>query len=221
MVVLLGICLLSLAGTVAVLLRWYLTRVDALGRTRDFPVISVCLLLVAAAGTAVPVVGHARFESRLAAVASTLSGRQVRVRCETLSQAWTDAHPEAGYVPFGADGRPGTQATLTVRTCDDLRSWFDDRPAHPDRDQVIAVHVLTHEAMHLAGEADEAVAECRAVQRDARTAVLLGASPDRARQLAARYWREDYPQLTPAYQSGDCTPGGPLDEHLPDPPWPR
>lgn len=213
------LCLLSALAAVALVVRWVTTRVDALGRPRDFPVISTVVAVVLAAATGVPVLRHDRFEQRLSDVASTLAGAAVRVRCETLSQAWTDAHPEAGYVRFGADGRPELEATITVVTCDDLRRWVGSDHADPAPGEVIAVHVLTHEAMHLAGHRDEAVAECAAVQRDARTATLLGASAAQAAALAAGYWRQVYGRLADAYRTADCAPDGPLDEHLPGPPW--
>jgi hypothetical protein len=84
---------------------------------------------------------------------------------------------------------------------------------------VVAVHVLTHEAMHLSGRLGEAAAECAAVQRDAHTARLLGARPGDAAELAAAYWRNIYPLMPEGYRSGDCHPGGPLDERLADAPW--
>jgi hypothetical protein len=74
---------------------------------------------------------------------------------------------------------------------------------------VVAVHVLTHEAMHLSGRLDEAVAECAAVQRDAQTVRLLGARPTDTAALAAMYWENIYPLMPDRYRSGECRPGGP------------
>jgi hypothetical protein len=84
---------------------------------------------------------------------------------------------------------------------------------------VVAVHVLTHEAMHLAGVVDEAAAECAAVQRDAHTARLLGAAPADAAALATSYWQRVYPHMPDGYRSGDCRPGGAMDEGRDDAPW--
>ncbi len=81
------------------------------------------------------------------------------------------------------------------------------------------MHVLTHEAMHMAGETAEAVAECRAVQRDARTAELLGATSQQARRLAAAYAGSVLPEMPDDYRSPDCIPGGALDERLTTSPW--
>jgi hypothetical protein len=213
------VAVLALLGAAAVLVRWTVTRVDALGRHRSFPVVGMSILVVIAIVAGVLVVRHAQLQDRLAAAASVLAGHVVQVRCETLSQAWTDAHPELGYVQFDPDGRPELRATITVQTCHALSDWLGSDREHPSLQEVIAVHVLTHESMHLAGQANEARAECAAVQRDVRTATLLGASLVQARGLAVVYWRQVYPRLPEAYESSDCAQGGALDEGLPDTPW--
>jgi len=111
-------------------------------------------------------------------------------------------------------------ATLIKREqCGELRSYMHKHGRHPSLDEVIAVHVLTHESMHMRGETREAVAECEAVQRDYQTAQLLGASPAVARQLAVTYWRDVYPDMPSDYVTADCRAGGSRDEHLPTSPW--
>jgi hypothetical protein len=212
-------CLISAAASVLVVLRWTMNRVDTLGRPRSFPMLATGIPIAIAVATGVPVVQHSRLEHRLAAVASQLAGLPVTVRCETLGQAWTDAHPESGYVWFGADGRPEHSATITWQTCSDLGSWTGSDHTSSSLEQVVAVHVLTHEAMHMAGLRNEAAAECAAVQRDVRTALLLGATPMQARTMAARYWTEIYPRLSEDYRTASCAPGGALDERIADPPW--
>lgn len=213
------VTVLALLATAGVLVRWTVTRVDVLGRRRSFPVLGTCIPLVVAIAAGIPVVRHVQLEARLAAVSSALVGHPVKVRCETLTQAWTEVHPELGYVRFDQDGRPEPLATLSVQACGDLSDWLGSDREHPSLQQVIAVHVLTHESMHLTGQADEARAECAAVQRDVRTATLLGATPAQARALAVEYWREVYPTLPDAYRSTDCVQGGALDEGLSDAPW--
>jgi hypothetical protein len=99
-----------------------------------------------------------------------------------------------------------------------LAAYVRSGGRRPSRAQVVAVHVLAHEAMHMAGLVQEHAAECAAVQRDARAARLLGASPDDARALAVAYWRTVYPAMPDGYRSTACRPGGTLDEHLPDAP---
>ncbi len=214
--------LVSLAAAVAgagAVVRWLLRRVDRLGRVRPFPVISVLLAGLVSLGCAVPVLLHARLERRLAAVSSRLVGARVSVHCQTLGQAWTDAHTELGYVPTGPDGRPAHQTVIARDTCSDLNDWLGSSRRDPSRDQIISVHVLTHEAMHMAGTISEAKAECLAVQRDAWMAQALGASHEQAVRLARSYWRQVYPQLSDDYRTTDCGAGKALDQHLPDPPW--
>ena len=200
--------------------RWSLARYDALGRRRDFPRISVALCLVIGIGTAIPVGLHVRTERRLNAAASALAGVEVTVHCQNASEATFDPGPELGYVKYGADGVPDHHTLIKWKPCHELAAWLGSDREHPTRGQMIAVHVLTHETMHMAGSTDEAVTECRAMQRDAAMAERLGADPSAARSLAVRYWQEVYPSMAEGYRSGDCAPGGRLDEHLADPPWP-
>ena len=131
------------------------------------------------------------------------------------------------FVKFGADGRPEHRTVIKWQPCHDLAHWLrsDDRAAAqlraaPNRQELIAVHVLTHETMHMTGTTDEAVTECRAMQRDAAMAQALGASEAYGLALAQWYWTQVYPQMPDAYRTAQCGPGAALDEHLPDPPWP-
>jgi hypothetical protein len=211
---------LALAGAAAVVAaRWYAGRVDELGRRREFPLVSVVLLAVLAVGAATPGMLRARQERRLAGVASELAGRPVAVRCQAFGGAFVDAGVELGYVRWRADGSPEDWTLLKRDACRDLAAYVRAGGRRPSRAQVVAVHVLTHEAMHLAGHTDESVAECAAVQRDARTARLLGAPAGEALALAVAYWRTVYPRMPDGYRSSACRPGGAMDEHLPDAPW--
>jgi electron transfer flavoprotein alpha subunit len=85
---------------------------------------------------------------------------------------------------------------------------------------VVAVHVLTHEAMHVAGDRTEATTECRALQHDARTVVLLGGTTAQGRQLATRVATEVYPRMPDEYRTAECRPGGALDLTPDDASWP-
>jgi hypothetical protein len=77
--------------------------------------------------------------------------------------------------------------------------------------KLVAVHVIAHESMHLAGVVDEAVADCLALQLDASVATGLGASGSFARSLAREYWSVYYPAQDASYRSGACRDGGALD----------
>jgi hypothetical protein len=207
-----------LAAAAAVVLRWALRRVDALGRARPFPVFSVAVLLVLAGAAWVTVYRHDALQRRLSDVASELVGHRVRVDCQTAGQSFVDATGDLGHVPF-QNGRPSGPALVKLEQCTAIRHYLDDHGRAPTPEQVVAVHVLTHEAMHLAGTLDEARAECQAMQRDAWTARLLGASPGDAHALAADYWRTVYPRMPDGYRSGSCAAGTEWDEGGSDAPW--
>jgi hypothetical protein len=148
-----------------------------------------------------------------------LAGARVAVCCQSLGGAFVDGGPELGYVRWRADGSPEPWTLIKRDQCRHLAAYARSDKRRPSRDQVVAVHVLTHEAMHLSGRLDEATAECAAIQRDAHTARLLGAPAGAAAALADAYWRGIYPLMPDAYRSTDCRPGGSLDERLDDAPW--
>jgi hypothetical protein len=199
--------LTAVAGAAVLVVRWWTRRVDACGRPRPLPWISIVLLLAFGVGACTPGILRAREERRLAAAASVLAGAGVQVHCQGLGGAFVDAGAELGYVRFGPDGRA-------------LASYVRSDEQHPSDDEIVAVHVLAHESMHMAGITSESAAECAAMQRDAQLAELLGAPPTAARALAAAYWTDVYPRMPDDYRSGDCHRGGPMDEGRNDGPWP-
>ncbi|MFN2539452.1 MAG: hypothetical protein ABR549_15055 [Mycobacteriales bacterium] len=198
--------------------RWLMRQRDALGRPRGFPTWSVSLLAIVAVAAAVPGVRRRAEEKRLSGVASVLVGHPVAVRCQSVGQALADLGSELGYVKYDAAGRPEARTVIKRDPCGELRKYYSGHRSL-SLDRVIAVHVLTHEAMHMRGLTNEAEAECAAVQRDVTTAQLLGASPAQALELARDYWLTVYPRMPDDYRSGDCVPGGPADEHLDTAPW--
>ncbi|WP_456789622.1 hypothetical protein [Cellulomonas sp. P5_C5] len=214
--------LLSLIGFLAlaasIVVRWLRRRVDVLGRIAPFPAISVALSLALAVACAVPIAREAWLEHRLEAAATQVAGGPVQVDCQGLGQAFVDVGQELGFVRWGPDGVPERETLIKVRVCNDLRAWLGSTKADPSLDQVVAVHVLTHETMHMVGIVSESRTECAAVQRDAAMAVALGASPAQAQDLARRYWTEVYPRMPSSYRGG-CGPGGEHDENLPAAPW--
>jgi len=210
---------LAIVAALVVAGRWWVRRYDALGRPRSFPYLGVGLLVVVAVGVAVPTYLRHREEDRLSLVATQLAGVTAKVHCQTIGAEMVDAGSELGWVKWGPDGVPEHQTLIKHGPCRALHAYLASSKTQPSDDEVIAVHVLTHESMHMRGRTDEADAECAAVQRDAMTARLLGADPAAASALARRYWTQMYPQMPDGYRSGGCAAGGPLDEHLPDAPW--
>jgi hypothetical protein len=201
-------------------LRWWGRRRDGLGRVRPFPFVSVIALAVAGVAALVPVVLHARLERELSGVATRLVGVPVTVHCQTVGEELVSTDQDLGFVHWRPDGRPEPATTIMHEPCGALAGYVGSDHARPSEDEVQAVHVLSHESRHMSGETSEARAECQAMQRDEAAARLLGADDAQARRLARYYWTVDYPRMPEGYRSGDCAPGGPWDEHLPDPPWP-
>ncbi len=130
-----------------------------------------------------------------------------------------DAGADLGYVVFGADGKPEQRTLIKRKQCADLSDYLGSDKQHPTHDQIVAVHVLTHETIHMTGVRNEAHTECLAMQRDAGMAQLLGASPEATGELAIAYWRDVYPWMPAAYRSEECAPGKALDAGRLDAPW--
>jgi hypothetical protein len=205
-------------GAFGLLVHWGAHRRDSLGRERDLPVVRVSALVLVAVVAAVPGAQRKVQERQLGKVASTLAQRHVKVHCQSGAAAFVDAGSELGWVPFDANGVPKPYTLIKREQCKQLKA-FTKHPDRPSIDEVVAVHVLTHAAMHMRGEPNEEVAACEAVQRDALTAQALGASPQAARTVALRYWMVVYPRMPDDYVTGDCALGGALDEHLASAPW--
>src|SRR3954453_6104698 len=207
-----------LAVAAGVTVRWVQGRADALGRVAPFPRIGVALALGAALACAVPLVLHARLEGRLERAATMIAARPVQVHCQTFGETWMDAGAELGYVKYRPGGLPERKTLIKFGVGGDLKAWLRSDRSRPSREQVVAVHVRTHETMHMRGITDESRAECAAVQRDAAMAVALGATPAQGEALAHRYWLEVYPGMPDGYRGG-CGPGGQFDEGFAVPPW--
>jgi hypothetical protein len=212
-----GVGLFAAVGGVCI--RWISARTDALGRPRPFPFITVLVLTALACASLAPFVLRVRLEGRLESAATELVGTSVEVRCQSLGGAFVDIGADLGYVVFGADGKPEAWTLIKRQQCGDLSDYLRSDKNLPTRDQIIAVHVLTHETVHVTGVRNEAETECRAMQLDAGMAALLGASPPEAADLAVAYWREIYPWMPDAYRSEECAPGGALDAGRADAPW--
>jgi hypothetical protein len=88
-------------------------------------------------------------------------------------------------------------------------------------DAARAIHVLSHEAWHLAGVVDEARTECYAYQTDAEVAARFGATPYAGDAIARYFLRTGARHALPEYRpSSDCRPGGPQDLRPATPGWP-
>jgi hypothetical protein len=171
-------------------------------------------------------------EERLAKIASVIAGRDVSVSCPGTLATLTEVSAHDGSVVFNPDGTPTDEAKLSSRTCGRLRTLLNGGAPGLDclvsgtvcpkavEDMAVAVNVLSHEAWHLAGERDESVAQCYALQSNANTAVRLGATPAEARAIADFVARHVQPALPTEYKTDACRDGGPLDLEPATTGWP-
>ena len=211
--------LACLLGAAYLGVRWFFDRYDSLGRRRSFPSIAVGgLVLIALAGL-VPFFLRLRLEARLEEASSTIVGAPVEVHCQAFGEAFVDAGFELGYVRFGPDGVPEHKTLIKRQQCSDLSAYLRSDKSDFSTEHVVAVHTLTHEAIHMSGIKNEAETECLAMQRDAEMATLLGAQPADAQRLATHYWETIYPRMPDGYRSDECRPEGELDRDLPGAPW--
>jgi hypothetical protein len=160
-----------------------------------------------------PVLGH---------LARTLASKNVVVHCWSPSD-WRRVAGEYAIVsrhseprtPWRAEGWTpvgGSRIDVDASVCREAerfahasRSIRSATPAAAD-----AVRVIAHEAIHTAGEADEATTECTALQSVANAARGLGATPAVARALARLAWIQ-YGSEPPPYRTAECRNGGRLD----------
>lgn len=188
---------------------------------RSAPILIGLVSLVLVVGGFVEVRWRMNEHAYTVAMQKLLDRKEVYVHCQRLIGTLVDASGTEGHVNYSSDGSRPKRADLTWSACHNLAKWRSGgHKATAPNDQIVAVHVLTHEAMHVSGITSEAQAECYAMQHDAEMARLLGASAARADALALRYWTQDYPRMRDDYRSGDCAPGKAMDLHPDTPDWP-
>lgn len=175
-------------------------------------------------------------EHVLSPVASAVSGRHVSIDCQGLWANLVDALPRHGEVRFDANGFPERRIFLTHQTCDRLQAfagrahhgqldclrsvdWSQSVPLVPRSDcyraaseTIYALMTLAHEAYHTAGETDEAVTNCDAIQAMAYVGTALGAEWQEA-ELAAQAMAALEPLQGGAYGTDRCRAGTELDLH--------
>jgi len=186
--------------------------------------ILVAIAAVAALGFYVgPYRDKQQDEERLAKIAGVIAGRDVGIACPGTLATLTEVSAHDGSVAFTPDGRPTDEAELSSRTCSRLRAFLSGEIAGLDclasgatcskavEEAAVAVNVLSHEAWHLAGERNESVAQCYALQSNEETAFRLGATPAEARAIAGFIVRRVQPVLPPEYKTTECRDDGPLD----------
>jgi len=170
------------------------------------------MMLLFAGLAATPPVRQALFEAKMErAVEKITQSYGVQVICHSRLGSFFHWN-KLGYVVRGENA-----IHLRPDMCSELRNYVSDpdaanKAALRHYDTVLALHVLTHEAMHVKREYNEVKADCQAYQRNHKMAEYLGATPRQAAQSAIvihRFRRQHHP-----YYSTQCEPGQALDEKL-------
>jgi hypothetical protein len=146
--------------------------------------------------------------ARFSAEASRIAEKPVSVRCDEARDYVGSVQHADGVAVVGGD-----LAILTPEICNDLyRLAFDGETTGSRTGRAIAV--LAHEAWHLRGEADEATAECYALQTGVTLGRRLGLSENTARQLMRQQLTENALRDVGTLEyrvSPECRDGGALD----------
>lgn len=136
------------------------------------------------------------------------------VHCNTLLDTLFDEEPRVG----GHANVETGYIVIQYPRCYTLMDYLN-HPAQADKNELMSLNILTHESMHARGEHNEAITECQSVQRNYRTALLLGVPESIAKQNALDYYNTNYLKRRDGYFSRQCAPGKELDEHLSDSTW--
>lgn len=142
------------------------------------------------------------WDSELARPAADRLGRFSPRACRFGASFWRDPSEDAARDCRWALRRARNTGAFGQRESEACDLWAS---------RLTAIHVLSHESVHLRGFYDEALADCAAVQITAWVATALGADEAFARSLAREYWTDFHLPRVGAYQSVACHDGGSLD----------
>lgn len=170
---------------------------------RWWPIVPTICLLPALVYTAYEVRWQS-FESGLVVAAAPVLGpTKAEFGCERLTRNFFASRGLPGHVLFDKSGKPQSEAFLSAQTCAGIAD-FQANPQAPDLAAIMAVHVMTHEAVHLTGIRNEGITECLALQADVLVMMRLGATRAAAHAAAQRYREEIYPRLHAEYRRASC-----------------
>jgi hypothetical protein len=187
-------------------------------------------------GRSLPVVAgpadESRVEPRLSHVVTTLAERPAEVRCwsdddwETISDGWARSPAALRLGAWSAyTSHTPERVHLAPAVCSSLiRLAYTDTSVSEDEwvaDLAWSLAALAHETQHVRGIANEAAAECYALQTMTITAEALGRPEEEGFYLTQLYWTHGYPKHgDAAYSSPECRDGGRLDLNPASDAWP-
>jgi hypothetical protein len=191
----------------------------------DFPVPVMkpylALVLILAAVFAWPAAHTWYFQRFLSNRATILADNHIaHVHCNTMFDTMLDTEMLAAGHANPRTGQIGIQQPW----CGTLASYLR-HPGRASHDELDSLDIFTHESMHIRGELNEARTECQSIQRNYRSAMLLGVPDAIAKKNALDIYNINYQLrkqvggLAGGYYSDQCAPGKDMDEHLSDSTW--
>lgn len=136
------------------------------------------------------------------AVAEVSGNKNGTLHCQRFSEAFLDGDViHSGHVKFDAPD----VAVVKYRECQTLFHWMQGDKENFTPEEIRAIHVLTHETIHVGGDYNEATTECTAVNKDSKMAALLGAPQPIADGIAKVYWKTMWPYMPEEYKLPECT----------------
>jgi hypothetical protein len=96
-------------------------------------------------------------------------------------------------------------AHLKNGQCNEIFTWMQSgSPDSVTGKQIVALHVLSHESVHVSGQFSESIAECTALQRDPIAVSSLGGSDEVAQLVQSQYFEQVFPNLPDSYKLKEC-----------------
>jgi len=185
------------------------------GKFDGFSVGYISVLAILAGACIYPSYKIWKLEKMLSEKASIIAERpNVKVRCNSIFDTL-----------FSGKGVTSPAGTAYIETgeiffesgwCKNFMAYLDN-PRNPDYEVLFAMHIFTHEVMHVRGEYNEKKTDCQAIQRNHLVGDLLGIDREVSMKNAKTYYSKFYFRH-PYFHKG-CKPGGTLDEKLKDPVW--
>ncbi len=154
-----------------------------------------------------------RLETFLSEKSSLLAdSRNVKLHCNSVVDSIFD---NSLNVVGHANYKTG-EIVFQHSWCKNIMEYLD-HPEQVTKNELISLHVFTHETMHIRGEMNEKNTECQAIQRNYRVAKLLGIPDSIAKKNALKYYNDYYPSHP--YFSPECKKNGELDEKIDNSIW--
>ena len=152
------------------------------------------------------------FENKIEKAINKAIGRNTIFSCQGLFDSMFN-YQVLGFIEVNKN-----KIYLTYSTCHFLKSYVED-PNDVNMSEVMAVHVLTHEAVHASGILNEAKTDCIAFQKNHKMFYALGTSKKKSEALAIKAFEKIPDPRLKDYYSDECKPGGELDQKYPDAVW--